>query len=379
MKTNGLHMVIAAGGTGGHLFPAIAVAHKFVERNPNNRVLFISTGKPLDKTVLSKTGFQHQWIVAEGIKRRGLIRQIMAVFKIPTGVIQSARILKAFKPSLVMGVGSYVAGPVVMAAWLMGLKIVLHEQNMIPGMTNRMLAPFAHRIYVSFEKTREGLNPKKTLFTGNPVRKEILTAGAEDGFDRKKEHEIRPFTVLIIGGSQGAHRINLAMAEAARHLNKDRFFIVHQTGDSDCEQVSDAYRDCNIGHTVQPFFYDMADQYQKADLVICRAGATTVAEITALGKGVIFIPYPFAADDHQTLNAQALSHNGAAEMILERDVDGHTLAERIEFYASHPDALDQMAARAKALGRPDAAEMIVEDLYRRVIADSSTTIHRRCR
>ncbi len=358
MKQNTRHMVIAGGGTGGHLFPALAVAQAFVEKNTNNRVLFITTGKRLEQSILSKTVFPHQRITAQGIKGRGLKKQITAMLKLPKSIGQSARFLKDAKPDLVMGVGSYVSGPVVMAAWLKNVRIAVHEQNMTPGVTNRISALFADRIYGSFENTGKWFNPKKFRFTGNPVRKEILEC--IDKASEKKDQ----FTVLIIGGSQGAHRINEAVTQAAcRIKQKDRFRFIHQTGDSDYEQVTAAYEKCNIAHEAAPFFYDMAHRYEQADLMICRAGATTVAEITALGKCVIFIPFPFAADDHQTANAKALSDKGAAELIMEKEMTGEYLAEKIEFYASRPDVLFQTALRAKAFGRPDAARMIVDDIY----------------
>jgi UDP-N-acetylglucosamine--N-acetylmuramyl-(pentapeptide) pyrophosphoryl-undecaprenol N-acetylglucosamine transferase len=372
MKRSPLKIVIAGGGTGGHLFPAIAIAQEFTKRDPQNDVLFVCTGRPFDKTVLSRAGFRHTWIAAEGIKGRGLTRQAMAVAKIPGSVIKSIRILKGADPDLVVGVGSYVAGPVAVAARLLGVKIVLHEQNLLPGITNRMLAPFAERIFVSFEKTGECFSPEKIRVSGNPVRREILNGISQPSVEHLKERETRPFTVFVSGGSQGAHRLNLAMMEAVEHLGRsagriegkmERFFIVHQTGSDDCDRVKGVYRNCGIAHEVRPFFHDMQSRYQKADLMICRAGATTVAEITALGKGVIFVPFPFAADNHQVVNAKSLSGQGAAEMILEKDIGGGILAERIEYYASRPEDLRRMAARAKAIGRPDAAKVIVDDIY----------------
>ena len=369
-------MVIAGGGTGGHLFPAVAIAQEFMARNPENAVLFVSTGRPLDKTVLAETGFVHTWIAGEGIKGRGRIRQMKALAKIPKGVIQSFGILRRFKPDLVTGVGSYVAGPVLLAAWFLGLTIVLHEQNLVPGITNRVLAPLAGRIYVSFEKTGQHFNPEKVVVTGNPVRKNILESVSQRKSSGPGSDEKAPFTVLIIGGSQGAHRINLAIIEAISRIKdqmkdqakeKNKFRFVHQTGTADFEAVIGSYRRHGFSHTVQPFFYDMENHYQQADLVVCRAGATTVAEITAMGKGAILIPYPHAADNHQVINARALTDTGAAEMILEKDMDGKALADRIQYYATHSKALRQMADNAKTIGRPDAAKTIVDDMYRLVL------------
>ena len=368
-----MRIIIAGGGTGGHLFPGIAIADAFATRDEKNRVLFVSTGKPFEISVLSKKAFKHRSITAEGIKGRGLWRQAVSVLKIPKGIFESIMILKDFRPDLVIGVGGYSAGPVVIAAWLMGIKIVLHEQNILPGITNRILSGFADRIYVSFKDTRlerfrwlAPIDPKKLLVSGNPVRKEILQS-VMDQQDKSLADtgQKKPFTVLILGGSQGAHSINMAVLEALEYLDeKDKYFFVHQTGSADEQDVKKAYMKNGISCMVKPFFDDMARQYHNADLVVCRAGATTVAEVAVMGKAVIFIPYPFAADNHQVLNAGSLENAGAAEMILQKDLTGRRLAERIEHYASSPEALKAMASRAKSIGRPDAAEFIVDDCYR---------------
>lgn len=355
-------IVIAGGGTGGHLFPGIAIAQEFMSRNSQNSILFVSTGNPFEKRALSQAGFRLKEITAAGIKGMGRWRQLKSMLKIPQGIIGSIRILKNFKPDLVAGVGSYAAGPVVMAAWLMRKKIVLHEQNILPGITNRLLARFADRIYVSFKDTQANFGPKKSKLTGNPVRKEILI-NHKQGLTAATGRE-SPFTVLIIGGSQGAHSINLAVIETLQYLGgKDRYRFIHQTGPVDEHEVKAAYDKSGIASTVKPFFDKMGHQYQKADLIICRAGATTVAEVTAIGKSVIFIPFPFAADNHQVVNARSLAQSGAAELILQKDLSGRLLAEKIEYYAYHSEDLERMASRARDFGRPQAAREIVDDIY----------------
>ncbi len=360
-----LRIVIAGGGTGGHLFPGIAIAQEFMSRNPENRIIYVGTGRPLEVSILANTAFEHKIISAEGIKGRGLWRQAISVGKIPKAVIQSVLILKQFKPNLVVGVGSYAAGPLCLAAWLLGIRVVLHEQNITPGATNRILVHFADRIYVSFKETFPGLSPELVRFAGNPVRKEIMECA--------KNHELselsasaskRPFTVLILGGSQGAHSINMALMEALEHLKeKDDLLFVHQTGVQDETIVKNAYDRHGVACDVRPFFVDMARQYQKADLIICRSGATTVAEVTAIGKAIIAVPFPFATGNHQVLNARALERAGAAEIIHDPELNGKDLAEKINYYFSNPKAIQQMAFRAKRLGRPDAAARIVDDCY----------------
>ena len=363
-NNNGKHIVIAGGGTGGHLFPGIVIAEAFINRNPENRVIFISTGKPLEVSVLEEKKISLKTITVEGIKGRGLLNQIISVSKIPKGLFESMLILKNFRPNLVVGVGSYSSGPVVLGAWLIGIEIVLHEQNILPGITNRILSYLADRIYVSFKDTQANFDPKKVCFIGNPVRNEILCfAMEESGISGSVQDKL--FTILVIGGSQGAHSINIAVMDAVKFLKeKDSFFFIHQTGANDEEKVKKAYRKERIAGTVKSFFNNMGQQYSNADLIICRAGATTMAELTAIGKGALLIPYPFAADDHQVLNAKTLSDAGAAEIILQKELSGRSLARKIEYYASNPSALNNMALMAKKLGRPDAAEAIVDDCYR---------------
>jgi len=353
---------MAGGGTGGHLFPGLAIAQEFMSRDEHNSVIFVSTGNPLERSVLSQTDFKLESITAEGIKGRGLWNQAKSAVKIPKGMIESFWILKNYKPDLIIGLGSYSAGPVMISAWLLRIKIALHEQNILPGITNRILSRFADRIYVSFKDTEKSFNPDKTLLTGNPVRKELLNHRTDSAAPDSKS-----FCVLIVGGSQGAHSINMTVIEALSHLTKkEHLYFVHQTGTADKHMVKEAYRRQNIPATVQSFFKQMAPQYEQADLIICRAGATTVAEVTALGKAVIFIPFPFAADDHQALNADTLARDGAAEMILEKDLSASMLGQKIDYYASHPQALEAMSSRAKQLGHPDAAKAIVDDCYKLV-------------
>jgi UDP-N-acetylglucosamine--N-acetylmuramyl-(pentapeptide) pyrophosphoryl-undecaprenol N-acetylglucosamine transferase len=355
-----LRVVIAGGGTGGHLFPGLAIAQEFMARNKRNTIVFVSTGNALERSALSETDFKLETITAEGIKGRGRWNQVKSAVKIPKGIIESLRILKDYKPDLTIGLGSYSAGPVIVGAWLLGTNIALHEQNILPGITNRILARFADRIYVSFDDTKARFDPHKVRLTGNPVRRELLNNHQGPEVIRGS----KSYCVLIIGGSQGAHSINMTVIEALNHLTqKQNLFFIHQTGSADEQTVSAAYRNRNIAARVQSFFRHMAPLYKQADLIICRAGATTVAEVTAMGKAVIFIPFPFATEDHQALNAGTLAREGAAEIILEKDLSATVLSQKIDYYAAHPQALEAMAARAAQLGHPDAAKQIVDDCY----------------
>jgi len=356
-----LRVVIAGGGTGGHLYPGIAVAEEIRARNPRNRVLFVSRGNDFERSALARAGFPLETITVEGLKGRGVWNQMRALGRLPRAVLQSARILRAFGPDLVIGLGSYAAGPMIVAAWLRRRPVALCEQNTLPGIANRGLAPLADRIYTAFERTGGGFDPRKVLCTGNPLRREIVQAAAEPHRNAAATRGEK-FTVLVIGGSQGAHGINVAVADALGRLRpRERFDFVHQTGTADEAMAREAYHRAGMTGRVQAFYDDMAAQYGRADLVICRAGATTVAEITAFGKAAIFIPFPHAADDHQALNARCLVATGAAEMIAEAELSGGLLAERIAFFASHPEALRGLAENSARFGKPDAARRIVDD------------------
>lgn len=356
----GFRLVIAGGGTGGHLFPGIALAQAFADRDARNRVLFINAGRSLEKRVLSRLGWPSRTIAIEGIKGRGRWRQLIAASKIPKAIWQSARILKQFKAHAVLGVGGYSAGPVVFAARRLGIATALHEQNQLPGATNRILGRMVDRVYLSFAQSRDCFAGAAIKVTGNPVRDEIVAlAGDSRTVDPTAGGRL---DVLVIGGSQGARAINMAMTQALPRFNR-QVRVVHQTGEQDFDRVKQAYAAAGIAAVVQPFFNDMAARYRQADLIVCRAGATTVAEITVIGRAALFIPFPYAADDHQTRNAQALVDAGAAMMIAESDLSPEDLAAVIDGLAGDPKRLATMEANARALGRPNAAQEIVDDVY----------------
>ena len=356
---------MAGGGTGGHLFPAIAIAEAFLEKNPLNDILFVSTGREFERTVLAEHGFRLVCITAEGIKGKGIRHQVRALIRLPRGVVEAMKLLSKFDPDLAVGVGSYASGPLMLAAWILRIPIVLHEQNIQPGITNRILFPLAVRVHVSFPNTRfRSRSSNKIHFSGNPVRKNIQEYAAQSSsIESHSASTQHPFTVGIMGGSQGAHAVNLAVIQALPLLKPHGFHYIHQTGQMDLEMVQDAYRRYGIRGNVQPFFQDMTVCYQQADLMICRSGATTVAEITATGKPAILIPFPHASDNHQELNAGHLVQLHAAEMIPESGLTGIALAERIQCLAANPEILDQMAFHARQLGNPHAAKTIVEDCY----------------
>jgi UDP-N-acetylglucosamine--N-acetylmuramyl-(pentapeptide) pyrophosphoryl-undecaprenol N-acetylglucosamine transferase len=360
-----ISVVLTGGGTGGHLFPAVALGKAFWEKNDGSEILFVGAGRPLEKKILRRTGFLHRTISIEGIKGRGWFSKVRAALKIPGALVHSSRILSQAKADIVVAVGGYASGPVAMAAWLKRIPMVICEQNTIPGITNRLLFPFAKRIYCSFEETRANIDPKKKRVPGNPIRKDLLKHGAV------KDEKNRPFTLFILGGSQGARAINRAVMEALPLLkNTENMRFIHQTGVADRKQVKLAYEREQVDAEVSDFFHDMARCYSRSDLVICRAGATTVAELTALGKAALFIPYPFAADNHQEVNAKALVDLGAGEMLLEKNLTGKSLSSHIDRLSADPELLAAMASRSKSLGKPDAAKRIVEDCYQLLMSSS---------
>jgi UDP-N-acetylglucosamine--N-acetylmuramyl-(pentapeptide) pyrophosphoryl-undecaprenol N-acetylglucosamine transferase len=358
MMQSPLKIIFAVGGTGGHLFPAIAIAQEFMTRNCENRIIFLGTGKPIEVSVLSQYGFVSKKISAEGIKGRGLFRQARAMLIMVRGIFQSIRVLKSDKPDLVVGMGSYSAVPVVLAAWLNHIPVVLCEQNILPGIANRVLSRIADRVCISFKGTLGNLPKSKIKFTGNPVRTEILQAAGNEK-DLKEQ-----FTILILGGSQGAHGINMAVIDALETFKEaEKIFFIHQTGEYDENMLRTAYTKKQIPCEVRAFFKDMKRIYERADLIVCRAGATTVAEVSALGKPAIFIPFPHAADNHQVLNARIFCEAGASEMIYEKELTGKLLAEKILNLAKNRRQLEKMAKISASFGNPDAAMNVVDECF----------------
>ena len=351
-----MKVIIAGGGTGGHLFPGIAIAEEFLKRDRGSNILFIGTERGLEKRVLGDLGFKLATLDVEGIKGKGLMKAIRASMKIPGSLVQSFRLIREFCPNIVIGVGGYSSGPVVIAAHFMGIKTAVAEQNALPGITNRILGKFVDRIFLTFSESKKWFPGKKAFVSGNPVRAAFLTGSEEVRKDTGK------FTMLIFGGSQGAHAINKAVMDALPHLEwiKDNLKIVHQTGGTDLQIVSEAYRSKAFAAEVLPFITDMAQAYRNSDLLICRAGATSIAEVTACGKAVILIPFPYAANDHQTKNAEALVKAGAAVLIREADLDGRKLAEVIGHFYRFPKLLREMEAKSANLGNKKASSDIVD-------------------
>jgi UDP-N-acetylglucosamine--N-acetylmuramyl-(pentapeptide) pyrophosphoryl-undecaprenol N-acetylglucosamine transferase len=350
-----MKMIIAGGGTGGHLYPGIALARAFQERFPKCEILFIGTQKGIESKILPREGFPLKTIKVEGWVGKKLTVLLGALFRFPESLVESYRLIKEFKPDLVVGVGGYASGPVLLIAALMNVKRIILEQNVIPGLTNKVLGKFVHQVFVSFEGSHPYFPEQKFFYSGNPVRKEILSVSG------KKEGE--KITILVFGGSQGAHSINQAVVEALDLLAKNHLPSIrwiHQTGPQDLEWVREEYAKRELSAEVEPFIYDMARAYAFSDLVICRAGATTLAELTACGKPAILVPFPFAAHNHQEKNALYMKKMGAAEMIGAKSLSGNTVAERIGEILSSAQKMKEMSRAMFSLGKKEAAELIIE-------------------
>ena len=359
-----VRLCIAGGGTGGHVFPALATAAAVRARAPQAALLFVGTAAGLEARLVPAAGYPFETIRVRGLTGKALGERIMALVVLPGAVAQSRRLLARFGPDVVLGVGGYVAGPVLVAAALRGVPTVLHEQNAIPGLTNRLLCRMATAVAVSLEAARVHLPTRRLTVTGNPVRADLF----EHARDRSREaFGLAPdrTTLLVFGGSQGARRLNEAMRGVAGALTecRTRIQFLHATGERDREAVAAAYAAAGIRAVVLPFIEAMGAAYAAADLVICRAGATTVAELAALGKPAILVPFPHAAGDHQRHNAAALAAGGGAVLVLEQDLTSAGLADRIRELVQDPVRLGRMARCAAAAGRPDAAERLADLLF----------------
>jgi len=351
---NALAVVVAGGGTGGHLYPGIAVAREIQRQRPGTVVTFAGTAQGIEARVVPREGFELDVIRSGGLKGKSIAVRLKGVALLPLSAVDAWRLLSKRRPRLVVGVGGFSSGPVVALAALRGIPTLLLEQNAVPGLTNRLLARLVRAAAVTYESTLPYFG-SKGFVAGNPVRAEFLDSAG--GGDEARDRALR---VLIFGGSQGAHAINVACVEAAPKLaaSPTGLAVTHQTGERDLALVRTGYERAGLVARVEPFLYEMDREMKAADLVVCRAGATTLAEIAASGKPSILVPLPTATDDHQRKNAEVLAKAGAAEVIDQRDLSGNRLAVMIFALASDPDGRERMSDAARSLARPDAARVI---------------------
>jgi UDP-N-acetylglucosamine--N-acetylmuramyl-(pentapeptide) pyrophosphoryl-undecaprenol N-acetylglucosamine transferase len=349
-----MRIVIVGGGTGGHLYPGIAVAQELKRWDPRARIMFLGSRGGLERDIVARVGYRYFEITSTGLARRKWSEQFMSLWHLIRGFGEAVRLLRRVQPQVVLGLGSYVSAPVMLAAGVLGIPRLIHEQNVLPGLTNRLLGHLVNRVAVAFAESSAHFPKGKAVVTGNPVRPAIWEM-------RRRPHDANGrFHLLVFGGSQGAHRLNMALLDALPLLSdvRESLWVVHQTGQHDYPTVQKTYDEGGFPGVVHAYIQDMAAEYSAANLAICRAGATTIAELTATGRPAILVPFPHAANNHQEHNARIMAAAGAAEVVLDDMLSGSLLADRIRYYLSHPDDIAAMAARSLTLGKPDAATRV---------------------
>jgi UDP-N-acetylglucosamine--N-acetylmuramyl-(pentapeptide) pyrophosphoryl-undecaprenol N-acetylglucosamine transferase len=352
MGTGDLRIVIAAGGTGGHLFPGLAVAREFQARH-GAAVTFITSPRPVTTRILENSGFAWEAVASRALQGQGYFGRLLTWWRLPWSVRQARQRLRTLAPHLVLGMGGYTSAPVGLAAWSLKIPLALHEQNALPGFANRYLSHLADRVFVSFPASLGQFPGDLAVLTGNPIREEFFEAATP----RPPE----PFTVLITGGSQGAHHLNLEVLAALPELTdlQGRLQFLHLTGEADREAVAAGYERAGFAARVEAFSTAMPELMARAHLIVCRAGASTLAELAARGRAAALVPYPFAANNHQEFNARFLAEAGAAQLILNKDFTAALFAGKIKELIAQPDILTRMEAASRRLARPEAAREIV--------------------
>ena len=351
--------MIAGGGTGGHLYPGIALARELKRRDPATEVSFVGTQAGIEARVVPREGFDLDLIRVQGLKGKSRVERAIGFALLPIAALDALGVISKRKPDVVVGVGGFASGPVLLFAALLGYPTMLLEQNALPGITNRLLARVVRAAAVNFEAAL-AFFPRTGFVAGNPVRPEFFPAQNEEANDRFTQPRDAA-RVLVFGGSQGAHAINVAMVEAAARLAASgvRLAITHQTGERDLDLVRSAYERAGLQARVEAFIFQIDREMKAAEVVVCRAGATTLAELAASGTPAILIPLQNSTDDHQRKNAEVFGKAGAAAVIEERELK-NALAEMLEAIVSDESGRRRMSAAARALARPDAAQRIAD-------------------
>ncbi len=345
------NILIMAGGTGGHVYPALAVADNLKEKG--FKLFWLGTNKGLETNVVPNHGYPLLKINVAGVRGKGVLRLLLTPIMLMIALIQALMIMIKVRPVVVLGMGGFASGPGGIAAWLMRIPLLIHEQNAIAGLTNRLLAPFSVSIMAAFPGVFK--ESGKLTITGNPVRNDIVNL--PDPEKRYANRDPNSLKVLVLGGSLGAKRLNEVIPETLTALSSDyQFEVKHQCGERHLSLTEAAYKELNMNAKVMPFIDNIADAYAWADLVICRAGALTIAELAASGLGSILIPFPYAVDDHQTENAKYLSDEGAAILIQEEQLNAGKLKEVLLKLCYAPEQLVQMAVKARSLSKPQATD-----------------------
>lgn len=360
-----MRIIITGGGTGGHVYPAIATADALQAKEAGPEILFVGTRGGLEADLVPKAGYKLATIVVSGVERRLSFRTFKAFADMAVGGWQAAALLRRFRPDVVIGTGGYVCGPVVLLAHFFGIPTLILEQNVIPGVTNRLLGRFADAVAVTYDASRQYFPARaKVIVTGNPIRREITQVGREAGC-RSLGIDPASKVVFAVGGSVGARKLNEAMITVIKSFRERRdVAFVHVTGKDKYAAVLAQLQGNGIdiqsagNIIVKPYLYNVADAYAAADLIVCRAGGITLSEVTAVGRPAILIPYPFATDNHQYFNARHLVREGAAVLLADGDLSGTALRDAIQNLLDNPGRLAAMSEQSKSLGRPDAGDSI---------------------
>jgi UDP-N-acetylglucosamine--N-acetylmuramyl-(pentapeptide) pyrophosphoryl-undecaprenol N-acetylglucosamine transferase len=362
-----MKVALAGGGTGGHVFPALAIAEELKRRDPDLQLMYIGRSGSVEERIAAENMIPFRSIFVEGLAGKNVLRRAYSVLSAGVGLVQSLSILFRFRPQVVVGTGGYVSLPPVIAASMLKIPTLIQEQNCVPGRANLSCERFADEIVSNFEECTHSFGERPVHVTGNPIRSDFLPERLEaiDPGESRLSLGLSPnkFTIFLLGGSRGAHSLNMAVIDAIPHLEPQRFQLICMTGTDDYRRVRDACERAGITAAVFQFIDDMVTAYTAADLVLSRAGANTLAEISAVGLPAIFVPYPHSIDRHQELNARAFVDAGAAEMIMNGDLTGDTLAERIVSLSDDATALDRLSVGCRRLGSPDAAEKVVNILF----------------
>lgn len=368
-----MRVIIAGGGTGGHLFPGLAVAEEFKNRDDSTEVIFVGTEYGIEARVVPREGYPIKFLKAEGLVGVSTVKKVKAIVTTFFSIADSYKIIKTVRPDIVIGVGGYASGAAMLTAYLMSIPTMILEQNSIPGLTNKILGRFVRAVCITYQESISFFPKAKTFLTGNPVRMQILKGNIESAY-RLFSLERGLFTIFIFGGSSGAKSINMAIVNALNNMYdlKDKIQFLHQTGIRDYENIRESYRKTGFKGTITPFIYQMGEAYAVADIVVSRAGATTLAELTALGKPAILIPYPYAAGQHQELNARKLLEMGAAKMIRDSELKGEYLARNIRGLYTNETMRAEMQRNSRAVGRPEACSKVV-DIAMSLVKQSSAS------
>jgi UDP-N-acetylglucosamine--N-acetylmuramyl-(pentapeptide) pyrophosphoryl-undecaprenol N-acetylglucosamine transferase len=367
-----MRIILAGGGTGGHIYPAITIAREFMRRDPQTEILFIGGKRGLEAELIPKEGFRLVTLQLEGIPRRLSLKVFKSLGLAGKGIGETYKIMKKFRPDLVIGTGGYVCGPAVMTAALMGIPTAIQEQNAFPGLTNRLLGKVVKRVFLAYSEAGKYFNAQKVRIYGNPIRTAEFLTVSRPIAERNMGIQPDRLNLLVFGGSQSARRINQCLLEILAKVLREfpHLQIIMMTGLKDYESVQAKVANLDIRQEhrarlfLAPYFYKIADAYSVSDLILARAGAISLAEITYFGIPALLVPYPFATNNHQEFNARVLEKNNAAQVLLEKDLTPETLWSHLALLLKDADQRHKMASASKSLGKPNATEDIVNELIK---------------